>query len=441
MVSFSSIRSLVSILGAVHLVLAAQTLVFSDPSNSPTEPSSNYVGSSNFTLPRAITVPGTAFDRIIIILLENTDFSVAASTPLFQQLAKDGILLTNYHGVGHPSEPNYVAMAGGDTFGLGSDAFVDAPANVSTIVDLLEDKSISWASYQENMPCNAYNGMTFTSFNYLAPTAPPNEFYQRKHHQLAIWNSVKQRARRAALLRNMNDFAADINANALPQFLYITPNIDNDAHDTSVEFAAQWMNYFLVPLLKDERFNDPRTLIVMTFDENETGPLNNNVLTLLLGNAVPQKLRGTSDGTYYTHFSLLTTPQVNWGLDCLGRFDTNKTLSNVFSFVAEQVGFRNQDVTNIPLTNGTGTFPGPFNPNGDVTPFLPPNTRAQCANPRGKVFVNNNPPVNPNLFDDGQCPQVAFSKDPRVQWNPSVDAQIAAEQAKCAATTLSIDSL
>lgn len=124
----------------------------------------------------------------------------------------------------------------------------------------------------------------------------------------------------------MNDFAADINTNALPQFIYITPNIDNDAHDTSVEFAAQWMNYFLVPLLKDERFNDPRTLVVVTFDENETGPLNNNVLTLLTGNAVPQKLRGTTDDTYYTHFSLLTTPQVNWDLDCLGRFDTNKSI-------------------------------------------------------------------------------------------------------------------
>ncbi|GJJ11145.1 hypothetical protein Clacol_005376 [Clathrus columnatus] len=428
-----NVQRLLSLLGAIPLVLAAQTLVFSNPSNSPTEPSSNYVGSSNFTLPRANRVPGEVFDRIIIILLENTDFATANSTPTFQQLAKEGILVTNYHGVGHPSEPNYVAMAGGDTFGLGSDAFVDAPENVSTIVDLLEERGISWASYQENMPCNGYNGMT--------PSSPPNEFYQRKHHQLAIWNSVKLRPRRAALLRNMNDFAADINANALPQFVYITPNIDNDAHDTTIEFAAQWLQFFLIPLLKNPNFNDDKTLVVVTFDENETGPLNNNVLTLLLGNAVPQRLRGTVDSTYLTHYSLLTTPQVNWGLDCLGRQDTNKTVANVFSFVAEQVGFRNQVVTNPPLTNGTGTIPGPFNPNGMVTPFEAPNTRAQCANSRGRVFVNNNPPINPNLFANGQCPQVAFSKDPNVQWNPSVDAKIAEEQAKCEASTLSIDSL
>lgn len=84
------------------------------------------------------------------------------------------------------------------------------------------------------------------------------------------------------------------------------------------------MQFFLIPLLKDSRFNDPRTLVVVTFDENETGPLNNNVMTLLLGNAVPSRLHGTVDDTYYTHYSLLTTPQVNWELDCLGRQDTNK---------------------------------------------------------------------------------------------------------------------
>lgn len=118
-----------------------------------------------------------------------------------------------------------------------------------------------------------------------------------------------------------------------------------------------------------------------------------------------------------------------------------RTVANVFSFVAEQVGYKNQVVTDIPLTNGTGTIPGPFNPNGMVTPFEPPNTRAQCANPRGRVFVNNNPPINANFFANGQCPQVAFTKNPLVQWNPSVDAKIAEEQAKCQASTLSIDSL
>ena len=52
-----------------------------------------------------------AYDRFITIWLENTDYSSAAAQSAFQQLAAQGILLTNYNGVTHPSEPNYVAAS------------------------------------------------------------------------------------------------------------------------------------------------------------------------------------------------------------------------------------------------------------------------------------------------------------------------------------------
>jgi hypothetical protein len=43
-------------------------------------------------------------------------------TPTSPQLAAQGILLTNYNGVTHPSEPNYVASIAGDFFGMGDDS-------------------------------------------------------------------------------------------------------------------------------------------------------------------------------------------------------------------------------------------------------------------------------------------------------------------------------
>lgn len=74
----------------------------------------------------------------------------------------------------HPSEPNYVAAVGGDFWGVGDDNLYhippkrviflffypspDRPRSISTIVDLLEEKSISWAEYQENMPTDGYEG-------------------------------------------------------------------------------------------------------------------------------------------------------------------------------------------------------------------------------------------------------------------------------------------
>ena len=42
----------------------------------------------------------------------------------------------------------------------------------------------------------------------------------------------------------------------------------NDAHDTNVTFAGQWLRSFLSPLLKNSYFMED-TLILVTFDENE----------------------------------------------------------------------------------------------------------------------------------------------------------------------------
>lgn len=73
-------------------------------------------------------------------------------------LATKGITLENYFAQTHPSEPNYVASHGGDYFGMDNDKFNFIDSNISTIVDLLETKGISWAEYQEDMPYTGFEG-------------------------------------------------------------------------------------------------------------------------------------------------------------------------------------------------------------------------------------------------------------------------------------------
>lgn len=73
-------------------------------------------------------------------------------------MAEQGITLANYFAQTHPSEPNYVASHGGDYFGMNNDDFNFIDANISTIVDLLESKGISWAEYQEDMPYTGFEG-------------------------------------------------------------------------------------------------------------------------------------------------------------------------------------------------------------------------------------------------------------------------------------------
>jgi hypothetical protein len=122
----------------------------------------------------AAEVPGRAFNRFITIWLENQVAFSIPSSPLLMltsqdysrvivnsdiiDLAKQGILLTEYFGLTHPSQPNYIASVGGDYFGLDNDDFVRIPKNVSTIVDLFDTKSIAWSGYFEGIPGPGYMG-------------------------------------------------------------------------------------------------------------------------------------------------------------------------------------------------------------------------------------------------------------------------------------------
>lgn len=71
-------------------------------------------------------------------------------------LKKQGITLTRFYAQTHPSQPNYIAAVAGDYFGLDHDGFVRIPENVSTIVDLLDTRAISWKGYFEDLPGPGY---------------------------------------------------------------------------------------------------------------------------------------------------------------------------------------------------------------------------------------------------------------------------------------------
>ncbi|KAJ7907380.1 phosphoesterase family-domain-containing protein, partial [Mycena leptocephala] len=297
--------------------------VFAPPSQGPLAQPANYTSFSNNTLKDKPTCMGKAFNRIIQIWLENTDFATTASTPIFESLAEQGILLTNYNAITHPSGPNYVAAIGGDFFGMHDDNMYHIPSNISTVVDLLEDKHVSWATYQENMPADEFYGFNYLAPNYISPTSKPYPYYVRKHNPLVIYDAISQDPKRVKRIRTFNDFANDVVNGTLPQWVFVTPNMVNDAHDTTIDFAASFLEYWLLPLLTDPRVNDDETLILLTFDETETYTIQNNVFAVALGGAIPLKLHGTTDDTMYTHYSTLSTVQANWGLKSLGRQDMN----------------------------------------------------------------------------------------------------------------------
>jgi hypothetical protein len=161
----------------------------------------------------------------------------------------------------------------------------------------------------------------------------------------------------------------------------------DDGHDTTIDFVGAFLQAWLLPLLNDTRFNDNRTLVLLTFDENETYEAENVVYSVLLGGALPKAKVNTTDDTFYTHYSTLSSVQANWGLGSLGRQDTNASVANVFQFVADATGYKNVkvDAAQRPQLNLTGIFAGPLN-SEMYTPFVAPNMSAHGAG-GGKVVV------------------------------------------------------
>ncbi|KAJ6038432.1 phosphoesterase-domain-containing protein [Penicillium canescens] len=316
------------------------------------EPAVAAIGTAQATtVPQVWTsnITGKAFDRFYQIWLENVDYSAAAGDDDQQWLASNGISLTNYYGVGHPSEPNYCAAASGDNYGMDNDDFHIIPSNVSTVADLLNIKGISWGEYQQAQPYAGFQG-----YNYSNQKTYAND-YVRKHNPLVLFDQISSNDTALHLIKNFTDFYEDLDKKQLPQWAFITPNMTNDAHDTNVTFGSHWLRGFVTELMNNTYFWD-NTLLLLTFDESETYTLHNRIFSILLGGAVPKDLVGTMDDTVYTHYSSIASVEANWGLPSLGRWDCG---ANLFKPVAEAVGYINWDVdtTNLYINE---SLPGPL---------------------------------------------------------------------------------
>src|SRR5215472_18667127 len=79
-----------------------------------------------------VTSPIPRYQHIVEIMMENTSFSTIIGNPIAPQLnalANAYGLATNYFGVTHPSEPNYMANIAGSNFGVqDDDQFYCTPA-------------------------------------------------------------------------------------------------------------------------------------------------------------------------------------------------------------------------------------------------------------------------------------------------------------------------
>jgi hypothetical protein len=83
------------------------------------------------------------YNHVFLILDENLSFSQMIGSPDASEinaLASDYGIATHYLGVGDPSEPNYVGMLGGSTFGITDDNPYFWPAHTVSQPNLLSQQ-------------------------------------------------------------------------------------------------------------------------------------------------------------------------------------------------------------------------------------------------------------------------------------------------------------
>lgn len=79
----------------------------------------------------------------------------------------------------------------------------------------------------------------------------------------------------------------------------MSPDMRNDGHNTTLEYATKWAREFLLPLLQDKGNTlwKERTVIPLTYDEADIYEHPNRIVSLLLGPGVPPDLADTEDGS------------------------------------------------------------------------------------------------------------------------------------------------
>jgi phospholipase C len=204
------------------------------------------------------------YEHVVVLMEENwsyRSFTASTTSPFLSQLARDCGSEANFHAATFPSQPNYMAATSGIASGVGAKV---ANAN---LFQQLQSSGRTWRSYQESMPSNCSGA---TSRLYKPGHNPP--FY---YTNLRSPNTCAQYSVPLAPA-----LWADIAADSLPAFSWITPNLCNDWHWSSgcptaasarVATGDRWLADLIPQLTAMPSYQNGKTLIIITFDEGQGG--------------------------------------------------------------------------------------------------------------------------------------------------------------------------
>lgn len=333
--------------------------------------------SSAIAAPRAADRDVPRYAHIVVIVEENKNYEQIldpAMAPNIAGLAATYGDATQFFGEVHPSEANYVALVGGDTFGIHDDdafychagmtdpfcpgaaapGYADHTVKTRHLGQQLEGRGLTWKGYYESLPA-AGSMEAIASDPAFDNGTRKTALYASKHSGFMNFASVQHDPKRAEHIVDFHQLDADLVSGQLPSFALVVPNQCNEMHGLhgqGVPADCDGANPALLigrgdkvtgalvkRLQATPAWNSADNMaIVITFDEGSgrtregccavtpAAPSNfggGHIPTIVITNHGP---RGVKDATPYNHYSLLRTMEDAFGVsDHLGHAaDTDK---------------------------------------------------------------------------------------------------------------------
>jgi phospholipase C len=228
--------------------------------------------------------------RVIVVVMENHSYSdIIGHAPFITSLAHRCGLANNYHAVGHPSLPNYLAMTSGSTHGTTSDCTPsECPMPGPSIFSQVTNHHLRWRSYAESMPGSCDTGS--------------NGLYAARHVPAVYYLRVRPTCHthvRASGALTTGRLHHALNSGHAPSYMFVTPNLCNDMHDCSVSTGDTWLSRWIPMMTKSRAYRNGHTAILLVWDE---GGGDNQVPLIVVS---PYTRAGTVSTRAMNHYSLL----------------------------------------------------------------------------------------------------------------------------------------
>ncbi len=253
------------------------------------------------------------YQHVFLFYFENQGFgSVIGNTrqaPYLNSLLPRASLLADFFAEEHPSDGNYLALAGGSAFGVPlTDPLEENPEytiRARNIGDLIDTAHETWKGYLQsaNGPCDD----------------TVHGYYWNDDEPMTYFADVRDRpAYCSAHLVPLQSLSSDLaTAASTPDFAWVSPDDCSDMEGCGIRAGDRFLATELGDIMRSPAWRTQRSLAIITFDEdayNHERPAQ-RVPTLVLGSAGVRP--GYLSRARYTHYSLLRTIEGALGLGTL----------------------------------------------------------------------------------------------------------------------------